>query len=164
MLKSRRIFMKRIFVLLLFLCVCLGFTSCSSTPSAREAMADFVSVFGDDGVIYSPEIREGERGYIDGDFLGLMFGESCEISGDFAVWLSSSLSSVCEAGIFCCDTSYAARLAERTARERIALIEGIAASSQLAVAESVILRIGSTVVYYVGSDPELATRAWKSIL
>lgn len=138
-------------------------SSCARRPSAHVALFDFCELIGEAGTLYSAEAREGEAGYIDEKFFSLMFGEDYSFSGDWAVWLASSLSSVCEAAVFVCDGSYDASLVSEMLRERLDLVRKISSSSSLGGAEGIILLFGSTVVYYAGPDCEAAKEAWKNI-
>ena len=154
---------KRILSRLSFLLVLVAvLSSCSAHPGAHFGMASFAEVLGG-GVVYSPEIKEGEQGYIDGDFFALMFGEYYSFDGDYAVWLSSSLSSAEEGGAFFCDSSYSARIAAEMLLERIELVENLSSAASLDVQESFVMQLGSAVVYYYGANAELARRTYKEI-
>ena len=146
---------------LLLLCILCLF-SCGESRRAADIAGDFSELFSG-GVVYSKNAGEGEAGYIDGEFFSLMFGEDFEFSGDFAVWLDSSLSSVSEAGVFITDGPYEAKRTEEMLRERIRLISTVIASSSIKLPEGFIRMYGNAVVYYVGGEPERAARAWESI-
>lgn len=137
--------------------------SCASRPSAHAAVSAFCEFFGGGGTVYFAEAGEGEAGYIDGNFFALMFGEEYSFSGDWSVWLASSLSSLCEAGAFVCDGSYDAALVSEMLRERLDLVRRISSVSSPHGTEGIILVFGNTVVYYIGDDCDGARGAWKNI-
>lgn len=151
-----------IFHLSVFLLAILCLFSCGERRCAEDIAEEFSELLCG-GVVYTKSAEEGERGYIDGEFFSLMFGEDFEFSGDWAVWLDSSLTSVSEGGVFVSDSSYAAKKTEEMLRERIRLVLGVISSSSIKLPEGIIKTYGNTVVYYVGSEPERARRAWESI-
>ena len=69
--------------------------------------------------IYSPSVKEGERGYCDSDFLFELYGIDSGCVVDFAVILASTLDCFGEIAILACHTEYDAILCESGFRARL---------------------------------------------
>ena len=156
--------MKKIACFLLFLsALIMLLSSCGERRSARDALSELSAALGGGGVIYTADAREGEAGYIDGEFFSLMFGEDFSFSGDYAVWLNSNLEEICEAGVFACESSYSAEMVKEMLRERIRLVGSVISSSSIDAPEGALWEYGNTVVYYIGEGRERIGRILQSV-
>ena len=161
--------MRRVIAFLLLAPICsfltLTLTSCSEERSAYMLMGEFCASLGVRGIIYSPEISEGEEGYVAEGFFEKLYGEGEEWVSDFAVVLLSDLGEVAECGVFLCYTDYDATQVTDMLHRRIELIRSVSAVSGLRFPDGAfVYREGRAVVMCVLDSAESARAAWRAIL
>lgn len=132
------------------------FSSCSAQPSARSMLSDFCASFGIEGVIYSPEVKEGQDGYISRRLFSdiyLFYGAPPE---NYAVMLNSRTDISAECGVFV--TENGAELAALTemCRERL---YALGAKDRGVVIESY-----GTVFYSTFDDGGKTREIWQTII
>ena len=147
--------MRRLFSLLLIFLL-LPLTSCSGTPvDAYELMSEFVSLYGAEGVVYSPGIPEGSDGYITTGLVERIFLFPEGLGDNFAILLNAHIDSPSECGIFVCSDDGEVRHAEEVCLERLRTLGG----------DSGFVKKRGRVVYYATlSDPDRAERIFKQII
>lgn len=151
--------MKRFLTFVIAVFLLASFISCGAkTPSARELLLRFTQAYGASGILYSPEIAEGEAGYTDTDFFFSLYGDAEDTEGDYAVFLSSSLDAIYEAAVFVTMDKSSEIYAERLCRERIGLL------TKMGYGEGAILiKRKNTLFYSTLSDACLAERIWLEV-
>jgi hypothetical protein len=147
--------MKKIISLTLLIILCLSLSSCREERSAYQIMSEFVSAYGAEGVIYSPEIGEGKEGYIREGLVERVFLFSDGIGDNFALLLNSHIDIPSECGVFVCSDDDEVRRAEEICLERIRL---------LSRDRGFVKKRGRVVYYAVLSDSERAERIFKEII
>ena len=151
--------MKKIFSFLLCIAITLPITSCFGvTPSAHSLLSDFIASFGAVGVIYSPSVPEGDIGYVSEDFFITLYGAPQDSESDYAVFLSSSLDSVYEAGVFVCRDESSALYAEGLCRGRLRLLSAMGFDGN-----AVVLRRRGVIFYSALPDSERAERIFRDL-
>lgn len=114
--------MKKVCVVFLLISLLLS-TSCGGEyRSAEDMLAELVSSFDICGVLYRKSASEGEAGYIDDDFFGVIYDSECDPETDYAVFLSSSIDSVYEAAIFVTHDESSRIYAERLCEARVGFL------------------------------------------
>ena len=146
--------MKRILSILLIF-VMLSLFSCHREQSARAMLCEFVALYGAEGVIYSPELSEGQEGFIPEGLVEKIFRFPEGICDNFALLLNARIDSPSECGIFVCRDGSECRLAEEICLERVGLL-----SSD----KGFVKRRGRVVYYSTLSDPDRAERIFKEII
>ncbi len=144
-------------VSLLLLCCLLisSFVSCGEPPEAFGLLSSFISSYGTSGVLYSPNISEGERGYIDENFFVTLYGCEADFESDYAVFLSSSIDSVFEAAVFVTNDESSEIFACELAHERLLLL------SEMGFGDNSLLLVRGGVVFYSTlPDAPRAERIW----
>ena len=66
--------MRKLWLIVLFVCVSVGFSSCGSTPSSLDAVLDLKYAHRISGRVYSSQSAEGGEYYIDDDMERMLFG------------------------------------------------------------------------------------------
>ena len=148
--------MRKAVLTFLFFIVCLSTVACESKSSAQEMLYDFCKLYGAEGVIYSPDKKEGEDGYITPRLFSdiyLFYGAPPE---NYAVMLNSRTDISAECGAFVSDNGAELSAIEEMCRERIAALG--------AEERGVIIRSGSSVFYSTFDDTEKAREIWYSII
>ena len=146
----------RAFIIILVFILCVSFVSCGGKSSARDMLSDFCNLYGASGVIYSPEVREGEDGYITPRLFSdiyLFYGAPPE---NYAVMLNSRTDISAECGVFLVDNGAELSMIEEMCRERISAIG--------ADGRGVIIRSGGTLFYSTFADTERVREIWYSII
>ena len=147
-------------VLLLFI-----LASCDEGRSALSIMSEFCEAYSVGGVVYSPHIREGERGYSDEDFFIELYGEGSDSVSDYSVLLLSGLSDVGECAVFICYSDYDATLVSDMCYRRIELLKSLSGAVDTSFADDAfVLRRGKTVVMCALADNERGKRIWKKVI
>lgn len=151
--------MKKILSFFTFISLILSLFSCGKEPpSAERLLSDFISSYGAFGVIYSKEVPEGERGYIDGSFFSTLYGDEADFESDYAVFLSSSIDEISEVGVFAVRDESSRIYAEQLCRKRLTLLTKMGYGDS-----SVLLVRGQVIFYSTLPDPERAERIWLDI-
>lgn len=148
--------MRKAFLLFILLLCCSSFASCESKPSAQAMLSDFCRLYGAEGVIYSPEAREGEDGYITPKLFSdvyLFYGAPPK---NYAIMLNSRTDLSAECGAFISDNGAELSMIEEMCRERISTLG--------AEQRAVIIRSGSIVFYSTLTDTASAREIWYSII
>ena len=140
-------------------------TGCGKPRSARALLLEFEIAYGIDHTVYSPDVPEGEAGYVSDEFFEIMYmyGESCVT--DYAIAQGSDLSSISECAIFICDGEHNAERMRLYLIERLELLSSSAKLSGIDYPEGAFVkRYGSTVVMSVLADNARAERIFNKIL
>ena len=151
--------MRKISLLIAVALTVLLLPSCNGAPpSAYGLLTEFTESYGASGVVYSPEIDEGECGYTDGDFFETVYGAGVDFESDYAVLLSSSLDAVYEAAVFVTHDKSSMLYAEQLCRSRIELL------TKMGFGEgAVIIKRADTVFYSTLPDTARAEDIWRGI-
>lgn len=145
--------MRRLFSLILI--VLLPLTSCSKDYDAYELMDEFVSLYGAEGVVYSPSVEEGSDGYITPGLVERIFLFPDGLGDNFAILLNAHIDRPSECGVFVCSDGEEAFLAEEVCLERLRILD---------VEGGFVKRRGRVVYYVALSDPDRAERIFKQII
>lgn len=147
--------MKKALAALLLLVFALTFTSCETAVSPYRLLSDFVSLYGAEGIVYSPECPEGSEGYIDSSTAHRIFIFHGDMPKSYAVFLNSHVDGGAECGVFVCRDG--AELSEVTemCEERMRLL-----SSD----NPVLIRSGRIIFYSTLRDSDRARSLWTKIL
>lgn len=158
--------MKKALICILLFAYMLSFTSCgtNSEKTAEELMREFSEAYGGAGVIYSPSVPEGERGYCGGDFFYSLYEREEDGIADYAVLLLSHLDGAGECAVFLCRTANDALLAAGMCEDRRALLRSSYGIDTTFADESFLLRKGRVTVFCALSDNEKAKKIWKKLL
>ena len=151
--------MKRLICCLLLFSLMLSLVGCGGGGRSAHAMLlEFSESYGIYGILYSPEIREGDAGYIDKDFFSSIFSSEPDFETDYAVFLSSSIESVYEAALFVAMDESSRLYAQDLCRRRILFL------TEMGYGENAVL-IGrkNTVFYSTLPDNERAEQLWRSV-
>ena len=140
-------------------------SGCGKTPSARELIIEFQRAYGTDHTVYSPDVPEGEAGYIGEEFFSLLYSGAQSYVSDYAVASGSDLFSVSECAIFVCKEEYGAERVCLYLSERIKLLRGAAKLSGIDFPEGAFVkRYGKIAVMCVLADPARAERIFDKII
>lgn len=150
--------MKRLSVFFLLFAILLSLGGCSERRGAREMLSKFADCCDVSGVLYSPDIKEGEAGYIDSGFFEALYDASPDPESDYAVFLSASLDKVYEAAVFVCFDESSAFYAEEICRKRLLMIEKMGYGG-----ERVLIRRRGTVFYSVMPKGVDSEAIWRDI-
>ena len=146
--------MKKLISVLLIL-VILSLTSCREEQNAYEILTEFASLYGAEGIIYSPEIPEGQGGYLPDGLVERIFLFTDGIGENFAILLNTHIDSPAECGVFVCSDDAEMLQCEEVCLERLRVLgsEG-----------GFVKRRGRVVYYALMPDPERAERIFKQII
>lgn len=143
-------------VLLLFASVCI-LASCRESPDAYDMMRDFARDYGISGVIYSPDVPEGEDGYTTPELISRIYLTGEVIPSDYAVILNCRADYGAECGVFVCDSEAERAAAIEMCEERLRILSRGDGTSLL-------IRSGKTVFYSTLTDHERAEDLWRKIV
>ena len=136
--------------------ILLSLCSCAAEPSAYDMLSDFSELYGFEGIIYSPEVKEGRDGYITSRFFSdvyVFYGVPPE---NYAVILNCRTDAFSECGAFISDNSAELNSLEQMCRERI---DALGASDR-----STVIRAGNCVFYSTLNDTERVCELWSRII
>ena len=153
-------------IFLVFLCTLILF-SCTAKRSCREIFEDYSRSYKAlySGALYTSEAREWEDGYISDElFSSLYDGADGKSERDrieeCAVYLSSSMESFCEVGIFLCYGNADAESVAKMCHRRIFLISETKKGEGYSYKEnSSVMIFGRYVVYTIQPDKRASERA-----
>ena len=131
--------------------------SCGEEINAYEALREFVLAYGAEGVIYSPEIEEGQEGYIPNGLIERIYNYWGEFPENYAVLLNSRTEDFFECGVFVCDDADSLLSIEEACRERIGLLTKGEGQGFIKISRM-------TVFYAVLEDRERAEEIWREII
>ena len=158
--------MKRAFfkVIVLLLITVILLSSCSGQSiSCYKVASDVALKFSIDFPIYSPSVKEGERGYCEVGFLTELYGIEEGRVIDFAVILASTLDFYGEIAILLCHTEYDAILCEKNLRGRLREVIAHAGALDVSAARSAELsREGRLLILCAVEDSARAMRLIKA--
>lgn len=150
--------MKRLLSLLfVFILVCSSICSCQRQADAYGLISEFVTVYGAEGIIYSPAVPEGEDGYIPDGLVEKIYVFSGRFPENFAIFLNSHPLAPAECGVFVCDGADSLAMTEEMCLERIRLLSG-------GEDHAFVKLNGMTVFYSTMHDRERAERIWREII
>lgn len=150
--------MRRIFAFLILIAISLGtFTSCRKEVNPRESLEKFISAYGAEGVIYSPEIPEGNLGFIPDGLIEKIYLFSGRFPESFAIFLNSRPEYGYECGVFLCDDADSLEMMEEVCIERTGLLDG-------GGERSLIIRSGNLIFYSTMKDRDRAEKLWREII
>ena len=109
--------MKKIITIFVLLSLLLGLSSCKNEPNAYELLSDFVNSYGAEGIIYSPLISEGEKGYMPSGMVERIYIFCGNLPRNFAVFLNSHADSRSECGVFVCSDAAQCQIVEEACLE-----------------------------------------------
>ena len=156
--------MRKIACLLIVLLTLSGAASCGDVPSAAALMREFCTEYGIDAAVYSPEVSEGESGYVYDGFLETLYGDISGGVSDFAIILRSDGMETRECAVFIAYSESDALLIADACYERLELIRTVTLGDAPYLDDAFVQRRGDTVVMCALSDNTLAHVLWKSIL
>ena len=157
----------RIFISAVLIFALLAMTACSrgSHSSALEMMLSFAKEYDLGGVIYSPDIKEGERGYTDENFFNTLYDADSSYVEDYSVLLLSGISDAGECGVFLCYGAYDAIMVSEMCLKRLDLLRSLAGSADTSFTDDAfVIRRGRVVVMCALSDNMLAKHIWEKII
>lgn len=149
--------MKRLISLLIVFALVFGLYSCKGERDAHRLLKEFITVYGAEGVIYSPNIAEGESGYIEKGFLEKIYVFSGNFPDNYALFLNTHPISPAECGVFVTDNADEIAMVEEMCLERIRLLSGGGEHAFVKIS-------GDTVFYSTMQDRERAEKIWREII
>lgn len=149
--------MKRLISILLLLTFTLSLFSCKEQRDAYSLLSEFVSAYGAEGVIYSPDISEGHDGYITDGLVEKIYDFSGRFPDEFAIFLNSHPDFGSECAVFICADAQERELVEEACLKRIRLL-GRGSDT------SFIKRQGSIIFYSTMKDKKRAEELWREII
>ena len=149
--------MKKIITVFVLLSLLLGLSSCKNEPDAYELLSDFVNSYGAEGIIYSPLISEGEKGYMPSGMVERIYIFCGNLPRNFAVFLNSHADSRSECGVFVCSDAAQCQIVEEACLERIELL---GQGSEVAFVK----RTDNVVFYSTMTDRKRAEQLWREII
>lgn len=150
--------MKRVLSLLLIIVFISSFlASCVRERDAYTLVNEFVTVYGAEGIVYSPRFSEGERGYIPKGLLEKIYVYYGNFPENYAIFLNSHPTNPVECGAFVCDGADSLASAEEMCLERIRLLSNGGSHAFVKVS-------GMTVFYSTMQDRERAEKIWREII
>ena len=150
--------MRRTIFVLLIISLCVGsICSCEREVDPRQMLSDFISAYGAEGVIYSPDANEGEDGYIPKELAERIYIHSGELPDDFAIFLNSRPDYGYECAVFLCEDAESLLMMEEACIERTRLLDGGGERRLIIVS-------GKTIFYSTMKDKERAEKIWREII
>ena len=148
--------MKRFISFVLLVAVTLSLFSCEKKVEAKDLLSDFLTLYGADGVIYSPEMLEGEEGYIPDGFVERLYIFNRPFPENYALYFNSRPDCYYECGVFVCQSSDELKQIEEACLERIRL---------LSAKERAFVSVNNNVVFYsTMKNKERAGKVWREII
>lgn len=114
--------MRKIAILILFAFVFSSLLSCRAEPDAYAMLNSFVRTYGAEGIIYSPEIAEGNAGYVYEGLMEKIYRFSGDFPTNYAVFLNNRVDHPSECGLFVCSDAEMLDMVEEMCLERIRLL------------------------------------------
>ena len=155
--------MKRILFCFVIFGLLLPFTSCRELPTASALARDFLDAYGSFGVLFSPEIEEGERGYVRDGFFETLYGDYSGSVSDFAVILYSDGEHISECTVMIATSPYDALLLSDALYRRIELIRSVAADDS-SLDGAFVRRKGTLTVMCAVLDNYRAELIWEKLM
>ena len=150
--------MRRLLSFLLIISLCLSLlSSCRAEPSAYDMLSEFIAVYGAEGVIYSPEIPEGQSGYVPDGMMKRIYVFSGEFPKNYAVYLNARPTEFSECGLFVCEDADTLSRMEESCLERVNLLSMGDSRGFVSVS-------GNRVFYSTMQDRECAEKIWREII
>ncbi len=144
-------------VSLILLCVTLlSFFSCSQKKSAYKMLSDFIYTYSAEGTIYSPEVAEGEDGYVSEGFCEKLYVFDGAFPENFAVFLSVRSESPSECAFFVSGGASESELIFDMINERLTLLGS--------PDETIIKKSRGIIFYSTLKDPKRAERIYSEII
>lgn len=162
----------RLFSFLVAALLCLSLFSCSSEEKdAYDILSSLMEKHTDlpAGVVYTPDAREGEEGYLSPVLAEALWGEDAaegfSMLSDYAIYMSS-FAAPYEIGVFCCYSATDARRIEELCRSRADIISVALRQTEFygLCGNLRIARKGRTVVFLMTSDPDRSVRLAKRLI
>ena len=147
--------MKKLLSLILLLTVTVALVSCGRTQSAYSMLSEFITLYGAEGVIYSPECPEGSDGYMNENMEERIFIFHGDMPKNYAVFLNTHVDAGAECGAFVCrDAAEVAEVLDMC-EERMTL---------LGCKSPLLFRSGVTVFYSTLGQQQRAEELWTKII
>ena len=148
--------MKKILCIMIILTTLFSVISCSDERSAEELLRAFADAYGVDGVIYSPDVSEGEDGYIDRDLFCRIYAFADELPEDFAILLNLHTDAPLECAVFVCRDAQELSEVREMCEERLRI---------LAVPESSFTVRSDVILFYSTlPDEKRAREIWYRVI
>ncbi|MBO7196799.1 MAG: hypothetical protein J6V80_05715 [Clostridia bacterium] len=112
-------------IVILLLCVsllCPLLSSCRADPDAYSMLSSFINTYGAEGTIYSPNIHEGNPGYVYDGLMEKIYLFSGDFPTNYAVFLNGRTDTTSECAIFVCSDAEMMAMVEEMCLERIRLL------------------------------------------
>lgn len=155
--------MKRILFCFVIFGLLLPITSCRELPTASALAQGFLDAYGSFGVLFSPEIEEGERGYVRDGFFETLYGDYLGSVSDYALILHSDGEHVSECAVLIAVSQYDAVLLTDAMYTRLDLIRSVA-SDDSSLEGAFVMRGGLLVVMCAVADNTRAEKIWKKLM
>ena len=149
--------MKKLISLLLVLVFISSLSSCEEQKNAYSLLSEFVIAYGAEGIIYSPQIPEGQDGYITEELVKRIYIFSGKFPDEFAILLNSHPDFGAECAVFICSDEQESSLIMEACTERIRLL---GRGSDVAF----IKRQGMVIFYSTMTDKKRAEELWREII
>ena len=131
--------------------------SCAKRLSANDLLSEFADLYCLDGVIYSPEKKVGEEGYVYEGLMERVYTYEGNFPENYAVILNARTDFSSECGVFVCVDATQRGMIEQMCRDRIILLTGDSDGG-------IIIRSGLVVFYSTLDGGENVENAWKKII
>lgn len=144
------------FFTLIIICIS-HLSSCKEEIDPKSALDEFISAYGAEGIIYSPEIPEGDSGHIPDGLIEKIYVFSGDFPEKYAIFLNSRPEYGYECGVFICEDADCLEMMEESCLERARLLDG-------GGKRSLVIRSGSVVFYSTMKDKDRAEKIWREII
>ena len=162
----------KLFGFFISLILCLSLFSCSDAPRDAHGILDRIMESEKNipaGVVYTPNAREGEEGYLSPALAEALWGEDAKegfgMLEDYAVYISS-FASPTEIGVFRCYSATDAIRIEQLCRARADIVTVALRQTEYhgLCRNARIMRRGDTVVFTLTEDPDSTLRLVKRLI
>ncbi len=148
--------MKKIVALILLITL-LSLCSCRRERNAKEMLSEFILIYGAEGVIYSPEIPEGNDGYIRDGLIEKIYIFYGAFPENYAIFLNAHTDFSSECGLFICTDAEMIDRVEEMCLERIRLLA-------MGDDRAFVKQSGNVVFYSTMSDRKRAEKVFNEII
>ncbi len=147
---------KAVAAIILFGFIFALLVSCKAEPRAIDLLNELCATVGAEGIIYSPEVPEGEDGYITTELFSCIYLFYGVAPKNYAVMLNSRTDKSSECGVFICSDDAELSMALEMCLERLELLG--------AGDRALLIRSGNVVFYSSLSEPERVRSLWNKII
>ena len=155
--------MKRILFCFVIFGLVLSLASCGDQPTAYELAESFREQYGMGGTLFSPEVPEGEGGFVRDGFFESLYGDYYVSVSDFAVILYSDGEHISECAVLIAASPYDALILSDALYRRLELIRSVS-EDDASLDGAFVRRKGTVAVMCAVLDNQRADLIWKKLM